>query len=105
VCCFSHINSQENGEEEKAAVEGVIKSQQAVLQQLAANRGAQATSTPLNVNVGGGAAARSQADVLSIKEIVLEMLSANANNPSPHTPDAAAGTTVRNSDGSLTAQV
>jgi hypothetical protein len=105
-CHFQSYNqSQENGEEEKSAVEDVINVQQAVLEMLAGDKAAQATPTPLNVNVGGGSAARSRIDTLNIKELVLEMLSVNAKNQAPLVSGAAAGATVKNSDGSLTAQV
>lgn len=101
-----HNSVQENGEEEQAAVADVINVQQAVLEMLAANKLAQQSPTPLNVSAGGGAAARSRADAQSIKEIVLEMLSVKGSSRAPEPSGAAAaGTTVKNSDGSLTAQV
>ncbi len=105
-CRFqSHNQSQENGEEEKSAVEDVINVQHAVLELLAGNKAVHAPPTPLNVSVGGGGAARSRTDALNIKELVLEMLSVNAKNQPPPASSAAAGATVKNSDGSLTAQV
>lgn len=86
--------------------------QQAVLEMLAGNNAGQSPPTPLNVNASGGGAARSRTDPLNIKEIVLEMLSVNSNSKNQaHAPDAAAGvsvpagTTVKNRDGSVTAQV
>ncbi len=101
-----HNALQENGEEEQAAVTDVINVQQAVLEMLTANKLAQQSPTPLNVSPGGGAAARSRADAQTIKDIVLEMLSAKGGSRAPESSDAAAaGTTVKNSDGSLTAQV
>lgn len=101
-----HSSLQESGEEEQAAVADVINVQQAVLEMLTANKLAQQSPTPLNVNPGGGAAARTRADAQSIKEMVLEMLSVKGGNSAPAPSGAAAaGTTVKNSDGTLTAQV
>lgn len=84
--------------------------QQAVLEMLAGNNAVQSAPVPLNVKASGGGIARSRADPLNIKEIVLEMLSVNSKNQA-HAPDSAAGvsapagTTVKNHDGSVTAQV
>jgi hypothetical protein len=83
----------------------VIGVQNAVLELLTSNKALQTHATPLNVNVGGGGAARSRTDALDIKSIVLEMLAVNAKSPA-QAPDAAAvGTSVKNRDGSVTAQV
>ena len=95
--------SQENGEEERAAVQDVIGVQTTVLEMLAGSKALHATPTPLNVHVGGGGAARSRTDALNIKDILMEMLSVNAKSQAPDA--AAVGTTARNHDGSVTAQV
>jgi hypothetical protein len=94
---------QENGEEERAAVQDVISVQNTVLEMLNSNKALQTHAAPLNVNLGGGGAARSRTDALDIKGIVLEMLSVNAKNQAPDV--AAVGTSVNNRDGSVTAQV
>ncbi len=84
--------------------------QQTVLEMLAGSNTGRLPPTPLNVKASSVGAASSRSEALKIKEIVLEMLSMNSKNQA-HAPDSAAGvsdvagTTVKNRDGSVTAQV
>ncbi len=71
---------------------------------LAGNKAVHTSATPLNVNAGGGGgAARSRTDALSLKDIVLEMLSVTGTSQAPTA--AAVGASAKNPDGSVTAQV
>lgn len=70
---------------------------------LAGSKVLQTSPAPLNVNIGGGGAARNRTEALSIKDIVLEMLSVNAKSRAPDADSLGASTKSR--DGSVTAQV